>query len=360
MKKIVGIVSAAAVLASSIFAADVSAGTKIKGDIFKYDGAAESISLFAERNDTHDYANPNFSFSISDDKAGAAVKITTDGGSSVAQTTQTIWFKPVDVLKITLGNYDVALNKETIDWTESATNLGGNGYLLSLNVSGFGLDLGLNQGNEMAYWFTKNKDADPALKEFFVKASYGADFGNIGAFIEFNRADRYTWAGYDGVFGNKDWSTGSCVWQPYGKKADVINSMLFGAGYSNNFNGINAFVNVLGYMGNEFEWVRPEAFVSGNIDAFGFALFGAPTIVVNDNFGTDTQCEIVAKVTYALDGVTPYVYFKDVDILADTFTSTIKLGATGNVGLVGYDVCVQIDTADKITISVPFTLAVNF
>ena len=135
MKKIVGIIGAAAVLVSSIFAADVAAATKINGSLFSYD-AAKTFSMFKEGNDSHDYANPNITFSISDDKAGATVKLTTDGDdTAVKMTTQTIWFQPIDALKITLGNHDVALNKEQIDWTESVTGLGGNGYLISVNVS---------------------------------------------------------------------------------------------------------------------------------------------------------------------------------------------------------------------------------
>ena len=44
MKKIVGILAAAAI-ATSVFAADVSASTKIKGTVFSYDNA-KTFSLF--------------------------------------------------------------------------------------------------------------------------------------------------------------------------------------------------------------------------------------------------------------------------------------------------------------------------
>ena len=41
-------------------------------------------------------------------------------------------FKDYSCIKV----YDVALNKETIDWTQSFTGLGGNGYLVSVNIAG--------------------------------------------------------------------------------------------------------------------------------------------------------------------------------------------------------------------------------
>ena len=125
MKKIVGILAAAAI-ATSVFAADVSASTKIDGILFSYDNA-KTFSLLKEGNGSHIYAQPNMTFSVSDDKAGATIMLTSDTDSDstdVRLYKQTIWFKPVDAVKITLGNIDVALNKESIKWTESAYNVG--------------------------------------------------------------------------------------------------------------------------------------------------------------------------------------------------------------------------------------------
>ena len=363
MKKIVGILAAAAV-ATSVFAADVSAATKIKGTLFSYD-ADKTITLFSEVNDSHDYANPNITFSISDDKAGATIKLTTDGNKGdsitdiyseiVAQTTQTIWFKPVDALKITVGNFDVALNKEQIDWTESVTGLGGNGFLVSVNVEGFGLDLGLSQADN-GNWFEKADAAeDPTIKAFFVKAGYSADFGNIGAYVEFNRAgaERKVYAWHDDLF------------QGWLLKKGAIKDLHFGAGYGNNFNGINMFVNVAGFMADKFEWIRPELYAAGSVEDFGYAAFVAPVIFTNSDYDIDPACELTVKLTYKIDSITPYVYFNDKDLLADDFVSTIKIGATGSVGAMGYNVWAQIDTGkgdanDKVAFSVPFELTVSF
>lgn len=382
MKKIVGILVVATMIASTVFAADVSAATKIKGQVFSYDNA-KNFGLFAQSNDSHDYANPNISFSISDDKAGATIKLTTDGKEDtevIRQTTQTFWFKPIDALKITLGNFDQALNKEQIKWTESAANLGGNGLVLSVNVEGFGLDFGLEncdgdpvsykQGTA-AYWFLKKDGVDDAsIGTFFIKASYAADFGSIGGFVDFNHSKRPNiYAGHDYLFNGY----GAAGYTP---KAGSINDIFFGAGYNNSFNGINVFVNVLGYMADKFEWVRPEVYVAGSADAFSYKLFAAPTIFLdsdwralhkdadgNDRASADLQ--ILAYVQYALDGATVYFRFDDVNVLAKKFESELRFGAQGSVGAMGYNTWLQINTGkgaakDKVDIALPFELTMSF
>jgi hypothetical protein len=391
MKKIVGILAAAAI-ATSVFAADVSASTKIKGALFSYDNA-KTFTLLKEGNDSHDYAQPNMTFSVSDDKAGATVKLSTDGGDkAVKLTTQTIWFKPVDAFKVTAGNFDVALNKEQIKWTDSVTGLGGNGILLSVAVEGFGLDIGFdcNENN----WFTKEdgKD-DPAIRDWFIKGAYTADFGTIGAFVEFNRYSRRTYAYHDDFF-SQDLEKADGYEVVYDEKTKTIKEkaktktervgaftlkdgaikdILFGAGYRNNFDGIDLFVNFNGYMADKFEWIRPEVWVSGSVDAFSYSAFVAPIIIVDsdvkdaleENDEKAFQCEVIAKVAYALDGFTPYAQFYDTDILAKKFTSTIELGASGSVSAMGWKAWLQIDTGkgadqDKADISVPFELTFNF
>ena len=385
MKKIVGILAAAAVLATSVFAADVSASTKIKGNLFSYDDA-KTFALFTENNDSHDYAQPNITFSASDEKAGATVKLSTDGSDkAVKMTTQTIWFKPVDAFKITVGNFDVSLNQEQIKWTESVSKLGGNGFLFSVNVESFGLDLGLSQANG-GNWFEKADGADdPTIKAFFVKAAYTADFGTIGGFVEFNRAaaDRKTYGNVDRFFGIADadreasFGANRLLWGP--KAEGAIKDVFFGAGYRNNFDGIDLFVNLNGYMDDKFEWIRPEVYVSGSVDAFSYSAFVAPFIALDSDVkdGYDAmydaeliddkafECEVVAKVSYALDGFTVYGQFFDTNILRRKFTSTIELGASGSISAMGWKTWLEINTGkgaekDKVAVAVPFELTFNF
>jgi hypothetical protein len=329
MKKIVGIIAAVA-MATSLFAADVQAATKIEGNLFNY--AGKTATLLTEKNGSQDWAQPNFQFGLAGDKAGATVKITTKGNVAPELTTQTIWFKPVDALKITAGNYDVALNKEQIDWTESVTGLGGNGFLVSIGASGLAIDLGFAANN--ADWLTIPEKGDATIGNLFAKFAYSADFGNIGAYFALNKGGSYK------------------------AKKGSVNDINFGAGYRNNFNGIDLFFQVAGCMGDKFDWIRPELYVSGSADAFGYQLFAAPKIAMND--GGKTEVEVVAKVTYAIDGVTAYAYFKDTNLLADQFTSTIKLGAQGSCGAMGWNTWFQINVAKETSFAVPFELTISF
>ena len=401
MKKIVGILAAAAI-ATSVFAADVSASTKIDGTLFSYDGASKAFSLLSEFNGSHPYANPNMTFSVSDDKAGATIKLTTDtdkggiydqwnnfgvndadktvawkgeGNKALGRTivgieSQTIWFRPFDALKITIGNVDVALNKESIKWTESVYAVGDGqdraGYALSIGVDSFSLDLGMQAWNTT--WFDKVDGVDdPQIGETFVKAAYSADFGTIGAYVELNRFC---------VSGKGRRSYGQ--WEDYlynlQPKADgAIKDVTFAAGYRNNFNGIDLFVNVGGYMDDKFEWIRPEIFIGGNVDAFGYKAFVAPFIFLDGDYKDKLDamdrkafgCQLLFRVQYALDAATVYARFDDLDLLAKKFTSEIRFGAEGSVGCMGYDIWLQINTGkgddqDKVNISLPFQLKVNF
>ena len=384
MKKIVGILAAAAI-ATSVFAADVSASTKLDGAIFSYDGDSKAFSLLGEFNGSHVYANPNMTFSISDDKAGATIKLTTDtdkagimdkwnpdgdGNAALGKTvvgleSQTIWFKPIDALKITLGNVDVALNKESIKWTESAYAVGDGqdraGYAFSIGVDAFSLDLGMQAWNTT--WFDKiDGEDDPRIGETFVKAAYSADFGTIGAYVELNRFS------VDGK-GRRSYGQWERLFNLQPKDDGAIKDVVFAAGYRNNFDGIDLFVNVGGYMDDKFEWVRPEIFVGGNVDAFGYKAFVAPTIFTDadykDTLDNPLELQLLVRVQYALDAATVYARFDDVDILAKKFTSELRFGAEGSLGCMGYDIWLQVNTGcgdeqDKVNISLPFQLKVNF
>ena len=388
MKKIIAITAMVAAAAGIAFAADVSAATKINGNVMSYDGAKESFSLLKEGNDSHDYANPNLVFSIEGEKAGATIKLTTDGAKlNVAQTTQTIWFKPIDLFKVSVGKYDIALNKEQIDWTESETGLGGNGFVFSVNTSGFGLDVMFNEG-DFNQWFTKDKDTDALIKEFAVKASYGADFGTVGAFFDYTGKTldkpaveagitKHYYLGTDGT--TKVYLTtaeelfqaqnaGKTILTETSVAADATYNdakMKFGAGYRNTFAGVDVFAQAVGVVnGSKFTYIRPELWASGSAGDLGYSAFVAPKIYT-DGSDTDPECELVAKVSYKVGEVTPYVYFKDKNLLAKKFVSTVKAGVNGNLDGMGWNVWLQLDTGNgtdknKVNVSVPFELTISF
>ena len=347
MKKIITAVAAVA-MATTMFAADFAAGTKILVNVFQKDG--DNIGVLSQFNDSHAYANPNFVFNASGDKAGATLKITSDGGDAApVLKEQAIWVKPFDMLKITVGAYDIALNKETIDWTESITALGGEGFLASLNIDAFSMDVGLNNGDSgtqypWGAWWLSNNGTDTTIAHTFAKFGYSADFGSIGAYVALNHdcGQRY--------------NPQDTFYMAYKNK----DNLSFAAAYKGSFGPVNAFVNVVGGMfSNKFEWIRPEVFVNGSVDSFGYALFAAPGIYMAE--GKNAECEVVTKLTYGINGVTPYFYFKDANVLAESFGCTIKLGVSGSVSPVNYDACVQLDVANSaVNVNVPVALSVNF
>jgi hypothetical protein len=70
MKKIVGILAAAAVLATSVFAADITAKVRLDGSLFNYgtDGSISALKIMHNAGEAH---NPILSWSYGDDKSGA-------------------------------------------------------------------------------------------------------------------------------------------------------------------------------------------------------------------------------------------------------------------------------------------------
>src|SRR5574344_1041174 len=165
MKKIIGIIGIAAVLASSMFAAEVKAKVKITGAIIDYteadkynwgDGTGIKDSVvFGTRAkfitlDTHKQANSDsiFNMSVSTDVAGAGFKFYNgnDNSAIITDTAWNIWFKPFDNFKVTMGNYDIKLNCEQIYWWHTNTGLGGDGYVFEYTMGDFTFDFIMNTG----------------------------------------------------------------------------------------------------------------------------------------------------------------------------------------------------------------------
>ena len=93
MKKIVGILAAAAVAASA-FAADVSAGVRLNGSLFNYNAAQKKMGALSLGHENQNYHLP-ISFSVSDENAGATLllrTINTDEKNSVEAARWQIWF----------------------------------------------------------------------------------------------------------------------------------------------------------------------------------------------------------------------------------------------------------------------------
>ena len=344
MKKIVTTIAALA-MAVSMFAADVSAKVHVEGSLLNVNG--DNITALTIGHKAQPW-NPDFALSANGDKAGASVSFVSEGADALSNTTfgitaqnYSIWFKPFDVLKVTLGHYATNMNQETIDWCHTETGIETQGYAFDIDSNGFFATLFFAPGWSGS-WFKKIGDTT-TVADLYFKAGYSADFGRIQAMFRMPAQD----------------------------------NILAGLGYNNTFGSVNMFTNIL--FGNnskadEGYFIRAEAFASTGIDAFGISSFigfgyagkGATKAglsgwriaqPVNDKASLGASL----KLTYALDGVTPYLYFKCGDFMADTLGLQIKPGATGSVGTMGWEVACDINVnGDSFTLDVPVILTVNF
>jgi len=462
MKKIVGLLTAAAVLATSVFAADVAAKVRVGGNIFNYttggslnakgelEGApvnkdgdeTGAFSIFNADTISHTYDAPFATLSTSTDEAGATVKFVGDENGVKVGDVQ-VWFKPIDVLKIQAGSHDLAMNKETIDWTEHHSKQAYGTYGYSLGFAQDAISANVCFGTGDNGWFFQNNiaayetDAEPLssyINDLYVNFAYGADFGTISAFFRYQGkkwsitetpASDPAWGWYD----TDEDETTAPIWAKVGTPGSVKASVSpdtvsFGAGYKNTIDALTFFVNVEGvsYSALSDKELALTSWYDDNgkkivytdkdnksRSAFGFGLdafvqyaqdaltvkgfvkydtadFGHLTLkdgelkedIMADN---NTILELLARVDYKLDnGIGLFAYFKNGNLLrkerqgtdkdpSAVFASTIKLGASGSVGIASWETALQLDTGkiggkdgkyNKVNVSMPVWVQVAF
>ena len=395
MKKIVGLLAAAAVLATSVFAADVSAQVKINGSLFDYNGAAVdkkdgkeagSFSLLTAKgnNDWEEYAK----LAVSTDNAGAQVKFWANAKDDDLKIKEyQVWFKPIDMLKITAGHQDININKETIEYGGCINGFGTDfGYSINVAVDAFSLDVGFGT-TKNGYFFTDavgycGTSEDPAfafIRDLYAKAAYSADFGTIGAFFELK-----------GKTLNEEKTA-----------AGDPQTVRFGAGYKNTFDALTIFADVTGTSkSGEGEKLQAIGFPKDGVFGLAFDAFvqyaqdaltakaylwgdianfdnknekGDKDIMANNNFVLGFK----GRVDYKLDnGLTVYGFFKNGNFLqkelkaedtekSSVFVAEIKAGLSGSVGIAGWDVAIDLNTGkggkyDKLSVSMPCVISCSF
>ena len=374
MKKIVGILAVAAVLATSVFAADVSAKVKLDGKLINYDGTKEKdgFSAVMSQHNTDESWNPVINMAVSGDNYGASVGIYVGSwdatkmggwnhGYGLGAREWNIWFKPIDVLKIQVGRINENVNQESIDYDARLWNYDDQwGYKLEFNFSGFELNFGFHQG-QGEYWLSQGVDEkgndEIKIQGTSILAAYNADFGRIAAFADFK---------------------------------DTFRNITAGAGYSNTFGDIRIFVDAaLLYAGVkdgegatgfgadfDFKWAKDAMYFEA------YALWKETNFKLLGKTDDPMSLYFKAKFSYALDPCTLFVYFKDTNFFAKNaegksyFPAVIKAGAEGSVGAASWKVYAQIETgmgrnkkdevkaghgtADKVVFSIPVEFAVAF
>jgi hypothetical protein len=369
MKKIVGIIAAVA-MATSVFAADVSAKVNLLGSVFnwKQDGNMHVLGI-AEGDQGW---NPSFTMEVAGDKAGAYMKFFDHAGkSAVENVNYSLWFQPIDMITIRAGQWDTCLNEEHIEWSSTATKIDSEGVVLSLATGGFALDtffvtgwssgnFGWDRNGNVKGWINKAGDADAVIGEVYIKAGYSADFGSISAYADLKTNTTWT-----------DWSVDPAQEWSYP-------GMDFGFGYANTFGDVSMFFNGIVGFGtkgadeNQFGIFRAELYTETNIDAFGIAAFIAGgyadkevlTNVAQDKLANVTQfydgafVGLLAKFSYGINGYTPYLWLKDDNFLADQFAIEVKPGVAFNVGSCALDIALDFKIADTTEIDVPVVMTV--
>ena len=369
MKKIVGILSAAAVLATSVFAADVSAKVNIIGSLFNWqkDGNLKVLGI-AEGGQSW---NPSFQMAYADDRSGASMKFYDNKGQDgqVSSVNYSLWFKPIEMLKFTVGNWATNLNQETIDYSNTETGIDASGFAASLDISGFTVDLflvtgwsdsnfGWNRNGNIKPWLQKNADDDLRIGQTYLKLGYAADFGTINGFFEY-----------------RPWNPAENSWSGPGIGIGEYNAFKFGVGYKNTIADVTFFVNALGGItDSEFSNIRAEAFASTNINGLGLAVFVPFDFALADNSGafytgdhfTKALTKNTAvlgtslKVTYGIDAINLYCYVKETNFLADKFSIEIKPGFTTNIGAASIDVAVDLYVQERFNVDVPVVFTLSF
>jgi len=411
--------SAAAVLATSVFAADVSAKVKLDGNLFNYDGTKDKdpVSAVMIKHNTDESWNPVLKMATSGDNYGAEIGFyignwdaTKMGdwnhGYGTGLKEWKIWFAPIDNLKLKVGRIDASLNTDTIDYDTRIFNYDEWGYQAEYSADGLTLNVGLHTGNPGDYWLSQKYDATKDetktnVAGFGVYGAYNADFGALSVLFDANKTfeDIKAGVGYKNAFGDLNLFADAALFYVKDQKSinkdhEAVKDEL-GLGfdvdvkYNKDAFGVEAYAQFKMAKFKNYTAVTVKPIKDGDPATVTYNADG--TVKEIGAQSNDMTLFFKVKATYRLDnGVTLYGYFKDTDLLAKRYTpkgieaissasdgeayekngdfvfiSDIRLGATGSVGAASWDVCGKIETGkganfDKINFSVPVSFSVAF
>ncbi len=384
MKKIVGIIAAAA-MAASVFAVDFNARVYMTGNIAngtidsngddKKEGAVNFWNLAKQDQKDADA----LVLSANGDKAGAQFQMWyqyTGGDTSALKIRSTsLWFKPIDMLKVTIGDVDVGTYKEMIDWWKVASGekaADHKTYTWSsyATVSGAGLSAELTPIDGL--WITAGVVAAPGNNMASITFNDNKEDETYGAY---GVAAKYSFNNLLGIP-----LSAAISWRDNGKDSTKI--LAIGADYGNNFAaGLYAMMNVRLRFEKETELSKDVSLGGIALDNYFKYSVGALNIqarlpITIRGFGSDkTDLSYMcyeAKVTYAFDSFNVYLDIEndnacifDKNSAKETFLDmNVQPGVTFNVGSCALDVGLNVDVPNKkvanIGWSIPFTASVAF
>ena len=386
MKKIVGILSAAAVLAASVFAADVSASVGLKSTLFESDTAGKVVVLGPLTNNQDAGHLTLFSLQYSSDVAGGGVKYW-GSGDTVKFGKFNVWFKPMEGLKLSFLDNELGLFGDKYNgWEAKAVAKVNEGYGVEYSISG--LTFNLNFVPEFAG--KVDRDACAGINEFGLKAAYAADFGNVAVIADFNN-------GLDKKGESVNFNSFKVGAGYSGKIADVVD-LVGTVGFQYNQAGENHFTNYA--LQNRLNLLKATVSAGGNIDAFGWAVCVPATVEFvtfpadKVNIPAEFKLGLQVSASYKIGNIGLKAKFESDDLfvhdidLVESFAETIiasvggdtlnvkevknnyfagnfGVEVTGNVGAASWKVTpdLSINTkkdAEKTTFKISFETGINF
>ena len=333
MKKIVTLMTVAAI-ATSLFAADVSAQLKLGTNLW-----SNKAVLTTPASSGWDTNNTYYKLSVNGDKSGAEYCIWDEDAKFHGLS---LWFKPVDSLKVTVGNNTSAsMTKGTFAWWANTAKLENvMGIKLNADVAGVALEF-LSANNAL---LDTSKSGYDMVGNFWAGATYGmGDAGTIQVYAtkgaDINAYGVGGWMKVDGL--GIGLAYDHMPWQQTGFYADVIGC----------FNPDFSFKEVAGQVGGQYSANGLAARLTVPV-AYGHK-YGAADATFS--YGA------VAQVSYAIEAYTPYLKVMAHEIMDKKLEA--DLGVTTSIGACELETWVQINmnfAASTTTVAVPVTFKVSF
>ena len=372
MKKIVGIIAAVA-MATSVFAIDVASMLQLDGNLATF--GKDKFNAF-ELNEWDPQGTADFvwKFSVSSDNAGATIFNYSNTAGSVDNAVEnenvkewSLWFKPIDALKVTVGNIAYGSAQPHFGWWAKVIDHPDYGYQFDVNVDALALSFAIGSEYQSGwgdpslstYWFDKSRTGFSKIGEFWAAASY--DFGDIGKFgFSIDRGAKVNPHGF----------AQTMCWQKTPLSFDFY--------YSNQPWGQTGYFADFALVMREkaddadknVELDRLTGQLYGEIHADAFTLYLIDVLELNfdENAGKEGSTikkfkdGFEIKAQYAIDAYTPYIQIDGYGIMDKTLG--IKTAVGFNVGAVAIDAGANFalnfnDGADKCTVTVPIQFTIN-
>ena len=368
MKKIIGIMAVAA-MATSMFAVDVTAQVKLSTKLFD-----DKKVLTTPESAGWDVNNTYMKMSVASDQVGAEIHVSQkdlveneevdhdddDKTKKVKKVTGaaflyglSVWFKPVDAVKVTVGNNTAGtITKGTFAWwAQSAKIENQMGIKVEVNVGSLGLEF-LVADNKSTMkkeaFLDFNKSGYDMLSPFWLAGKYSlGSAGTIQAFVTKGaEINAYGVGGWKNTMNDCALAFGVAYdhmpWQQTGFYGDVL------VNFAKDGNGLK-FDEVAGQIGGQY-------------CANGLAVRLVGLYAYGNKYGTTKfDAGFVAKASYAIDAFTPFLQLFGNGIMDKSLTA--EIGVDFNVGSCAINAYVSIPMIfdkmgeTKVTVPVSFTAA---